>query len=150
MKTVKLEYPIEANGATLTEVEIKRWPVARDFVIAGTDLDDPEIHLGVAANVCEIAPRDFERLDFEDIEAISDAITEISNDNPSDISGIVMRRPQGRDVVRLKKDHSASGLVKVIAELASVDENTVLSLNTNQFMELVTKVMGFFGRRGKK
>lgn len=149
MKTVDLEYPIEVDGAHLTQVSIKRHVTVQDLIYAGGDLDDDEIHLKVAANVTEIAPKDFERLDFEDIERINDAIAEVGEAAKAPFAP-TLRRPTGRDIMDLKKDWKVPGLVKVIARLSGEPESAILSLESSVFLDQVNHLMGFLGRRGRK
>lgn len=149
MKTVKLEYPIEIDGITVSEVTVKRHATASDLIIAGGDLDDDEIHMRVAANLTEIAPKDFERFDFEDIERITEAAAELGREARVEFKG-QLRRPSGRDVMDLKKDWKVPGLITVISRLTSISEVEITGLETSVFLDLVAKLMGFLGRRGKK
>jgi len=149
MKPVKLGYPIEILGATVSEVIVQRFATVDDLIIAGGDLDDDEIHLRVAANLTGIAPQDFERLDFEDIENINDAIAALGKEQKTDFKK-TLRRPTGRDILDLKKDWKVPGLVTVISRLSGAPEAEITALETSVFLTQVNKLMGFLGRRGKR
>lgn len=149
MTTVKLDYPIDILGATVRELMVQRVSTVEDLIIAGGDLDDDEIHLRVAANLTGIAPQDFERLDFEDIERVNDAIAALGKKAKVPFKK-TLRRPNGRDILDLKKDWNAPGLVSVVAPLSDSTGEEFTGLEASVFIAQVNKLMGFLGRRGKR
>lgn len=149
MKIITLEYPIEIDGVTVTTVTVKRHATVKDLIFAGGDLDDDELHFRVAANLTEIAPKDFERLDFEDIEAINEAAAQLGKDLSVPF-GHELRRPTGRDILDLKRDWKVQGLIKVISRLSGASIFELENLETSVFLEQVNTLMGFLGRRRKK
>lgn len=149
-RTIKLEYPITSHGATVSEVHVRRHLTVRDLVIASGSLSDDETYYLAAANIVEMAPVDFDKIDFEDFLRIKQAINDLGDANPSDVTGYKLRRPTGREVIDIKNDFSATALVKIIAKLAGTEENSILDLNANQFSDLVSELGNFLGHHAKK
>lgn len=150
MKKLKLQYPFSANGSEIGEVEISRPITVMDLIVVGGALDDDETYFRASANALGIAPKDFESVDFEDLEAINEALDDLAQAASALPAGFSLRRPTGRDVMDVKKDHTAKNLARVISRLADKKEEEIAALNASQFAELVSKVSAFIGRREKK
>lgn len=145
-----LKYPFKAAGVEITQVEITRPITVLDLIVVGGSLDDEDTYFRASANALGIAPKDFDEVDFEDLEVIEEELEKLAEANPEPPQDIVVRRPKGRDVLNVKKDQSAKNLVKVICRLSGKKEEEITCLNSTQFIKLVGQIADFIGRREKR
>ncbi len=62
---IELTYPIEIDGQTISELDIRR-PKVRDMLAADAGGSDAEKELRLFANLCEQTPAAIEQLDMAD------------------------------------------------------------------------------------
>jgi Phage tail assembly chaperone proteins, E, or 41 or 14 len=73
MKTIKLIYPIESNGSTISEVKIRR-PKVRDIRSIKKSQEPIESEVTLLSNLCEMTPEEIESLDMEDYGQLQSAL----------------------------------------------------------------------------
>ena len=66
MDTISLEYPVEMNGITVSELRLRR-PTVRDMLAAEkAQGSDAEKEIRMFCNLCEVEPGVIESLDLSD------------------------------------------------------------------------------------
>jgi hypothetical protein len=67
MQNIKLNYPIESNGSTTTDLNMRRSKVKDRLIVAKMkSSSDEEKEIRLFANLCEVAPNIIEELDESD------------------------------------------------------------------------------------
>ncbi|MDA9573351.1 phage tail assembly protein [Rickettsiales bacterium] len=67
MQNIKLNYPIESDGANITDLNIRRSKVKDRLIVAKMkNSSDEEKEIFLFANLCEVAPNIIEELDESD------------------------------------------------------------------------------------
>lgn len=74
MKKIKLQYPVEADGQKIDELNMRR-PKVRDMLNAETGGTDGEKEMRLFANLCDVAPDTIEQLDMADYLAVQEVYT---------------------------------------------------------------------------
>lgn len=73
METIKLDHPITANGATVSELRMRR-PKVRDMRRARKgNADDADQEVRLFADLCEVSPDDIDALDLADYDKLQEA-----------------------------------------------------------------------------
>lgn len=72
MQTIKLDQPIEASGATLTELRM-RAPKVKDMRLARKTGDEADQEVNLFANLCEVTPGDIDNLSLPDYAKLQKA-----------------------------------------------------------------------------
>ena len=73
-KTIKLDYPVEADGKKITELNMRRATV-RDQKVASKAGRPEEQEITLFSNLCEVAPATIEALDLADYKKVQEAFT---------------------------------------------------------------------------
>ncbi len=72
-QTIKLDYPIAAEGRTIDEITLRR-PKVRDMLAAdGLAGSEAEKEIRMFANLAEMTPATIEALDLADYQALQEA-----------------------------------------------------------------------------
>ena len=72
METIKLTHPVEADGGTVSALQL-RWPVVRDMLAADKAAgSEAEKEVRMFANLCEVAPGVIEALDLADYTTLQE------------------------------------------------------------------------------
>jgi hypothetical protein len=67
MQNIKLNYPIESDGANITDLNMRRSKVKDRLIVAKMkNSSDEEKEIRLFANLCEVAPNIIEELDESD------------------------------------------------------------------------------------
>ena len=66
MTTIELDYPIELNGETISELHMRRPKVKDQMRISKQATSDEEKELKMFVDLCEVAPEVIEELDLKD------------------------------------------------------------------------------------
>lgn len=67
MQNIKLNYPIESSGSTITDLNMRRSKVKDRLIVAKMkNSSDEEKEIRLFANLCEVAPNIIEELDESD------------------------------------------------------------------------------------
>ena len=67
MQNIKLNYPIESDGTTIADLNMRRSKVKDRLIVAKMkNSSDEEKEIRLFANLCEIAPNIIEELDESD------------------------------------------------------------------------------------
>ena len=67
MQNIKLNYPIESDGANITDFNMRRSKVKDRLIVAKMkNSSDEEKEIRLFANLCEVAPNIIEELDESD------------------------------------------------------------------------------------
>ena len=67
MQNIKLNYPIESDGANITDLNMRRSKVKDRLIVAKMKNSyDEEKEIRLFANLCEVAPNIIEELDESD------------------------------------------------------------------------------------
>ena len=67
METIKLKYPVEATGETLTSLTMRRSKIKDRLLVAKMkNVSDEEKEIRLFANLCEVEPKLIEELDEAD------------------------------------------------------------------------------------
>ena len=67
MQNIKLNYPIESDGANITDLNMRRSKVKDRLLVAKMkNSSDEEKEIRLFANLCEVAPNIIEELDESD------------------------------------------------------------------------------------
>ncbi len=67
METIKLKYPVEATGETLTSLTMRRSKIKDRLLVAKMkNVSDEEKEIRLFANLCEVEPKVIEELDEAD------------------------------------------------------------------------------------
>ena len=67
MQNIKLNYPIESSGSTITDLNMRRSKVKDRLLVAKMkNSSDEEKEIRLFANLCEVAPNIIEELDESD------------------------------------------------------------------------------------
>ena len=67
MQNIKLNYPIESDGTTIADLNMRRSKVKDRFIVAKRkNSSDEEKESRLFANLCEVAPNVIEELDESD------------------------------------------------------------------------------------
>ena len=73
MKTIKLNYPIEADGQTYNKLSLRRSKVKDRLAVARMkNTSDEEKEIRFFANLCEVTPSVIEELDEADYKQLSE------------------------------------------------------------------------------
>lgn len=73
--TVKLEFPITANGVTVSEITLRR-PTVQDAINSRRNkVSDEESEMKLLANLAGIAPDEFAKIDLSDFAEIQRVAT---------------------------------------------------------------------------
>lgn len=71
-QTVKLDYPVTAEGRSIDEITLRR-PKVRDMLAAdGSAGSEAEKEISMFANLAELAPATIEALDLADYQALQE------------------------------------------------------------------------------
>ena len=65
METIKLDFPINCNGYTISEINIRR-PKVADIKLAGGDISNPDNFMKLIRNLAEIDLEVIDEMDFSD------------------------------------------------------------------------------------
>lgn len=72
METIKLTHPVEADGGTVSALQLRR-PVVRDMLAADKAAgSEAEKEVRMFANLCEVAPGVIEALDLADYTTLQE------------------------------------------------------------------------------
>ena len=72
METIKLAHPVEADGGTVSALQLRR-PVVRDMLAADKAAgSEAEKEVRMFANLCEVAPGVIEALDLADYTTLQE------------------------------------------------------------------------------
>ena len=72
METSKLTHPVEADGGTVSALQLRR-PVVRDMLVADKAAgSEAEKEVRMFANLCEVAPGVIEALDLADYTTLQE------------------------------------------------------------------------------
>ena len=67
MQNIKLNYPIESDGANITDLNMRRSKVKDRLIVAKMkNSSDEEKEIRLFANLCEVAPNIIEEIDESD------------------------------------------------------------------------------------
>ena len=67
MQNIKLNYPIESDGSTIADLNMRRSKVKDRLIVAKMkNSSDEEKEIRLFANLCEVAPNIIEELDESD------------------------------------------------------------------------------------
>ncbi|MDB2550918.1 phage tail assembly protein [Rickettsiales bacterium] len=67
MQNIKLNYPIESDGANITDLNMRRSKVKDRLIVAKMkNSSDEEKEIRLFANLCEVSPNIIEELDESD------------------------------------------------------------------------------------
>ena len=73
MKTIKLNYPIQADGQTYNKLSLRRSKVKDRLAVARMkNTSDEEKEIRFFANLCEVTPSVIEELDEADYKQLSE------------------------------------------------------------------------------
>ena len=74
MQNIKLNYPIESSGSTITDLNMRRSKVKDRLIVAKMkNSSDEEKEIRLFANLCEVAPNIIEELDESDYSNLQKA-----------------------------------------------------------------------------
>lgn len=83
METIKLTHPIEADGGTVSALQLRR-PVVRDMLAADkTAGSEAEKEVRMFANLCEVTPAVIEALDLTDYMALQETYRGFLSSGPT-------------------------------------------------------------------
>ena len=83
METIKLAHPIEADGGTVSALQLRR-PVVRDMLAADKAAGaEAEKEVRMFANLCEVTPGVIEALDLTDYMALQEAYRGFLSSDPA-------------------------------------------------------------------
>ncbi len=74
MQEIQLQYPVSADGQTLTALKVRRPKVKDRLAAAKTGGDPATQEVRLFANLCEVSPATIEELDMADYTRLQEAL----------------------------------------------------------------------------
>lgn len=84
---IPLDYPIDINGAKVATLSFRRPKVADILAAKKLKLDDAESELRILANLAEVSPDDFAKLDLADYAIIAEQPVELAGFRRDGLNG---------------------------------------------------------------